>query len=153
VKIGPYATVTGGTYPALIWHAFMTAALAGTPVHDFGAAPALDTKRGPRTLYLPGVQCVYTPPPPPADTSTTNGPVAVTTTTTIDTHGLPLAAPDALIYPCAAGPPPPPTTTAPPTTPPPTTVAPTTTEPATTTTSTTLPPTTTTTAASTTSTT
>ena len=128
LKIGAFATVTGGTYPALIWHDFMTAALAGSPVHDFGPAQPLGISRGPRTLYLPGVQCVYTP-PPPADTSTTVGPAA-STTTTIDSHGLPLAAPDATIYPCAAGPPPAPatTTTAPPPTAPPTTVAPTTTQ-------------------------
>ena len=134
VKVGPYSVVSGGTFPALIWHDFMTAVLAGTPVDDFGPPQSLGITRGPRLLYLPGVQCVYTAPPeaPPPD----GQPIPATTTTTIDTNGLPLAAPDAVIYPCSGSPPPPPTTT---TTTPPTTVPPTTTttEAATTTTTTT----------------
>ena len=31
-------SVTGGSFPAMIWHKFMTAALAKVPPHDFPSA-------------------------------------------------------------------------------------------------------------------
>lgn len=51
-----FPKVQGGTYPALIWKAYMDAAHAGLPVVDF-PAPAASPRPGAR-LYLPGTECV-----------------------------------------------------------------------------------------------
>ena len=37
-SIGQFSSIFGGTYPALIWHNFMTEALDGEPVLDFDRA-------------------------------------------------------------------------------------------------------------------
>lgn len=84
--------VTGGSYPAKVWHEFMDKALQGQPVVQFGEPPEL-TERRPARLYLPYVECGYDPPtsvlfgptttigaPRPGRTTTTTS----TTTTTID---------------------------------------------------------------------
>jgi penicillin-binding protein 1A len=39
-----YAPVYGGTIPALIWHTFMSGALAHTPVEEFATPPAVTTQ-------------------------------------------------------------------------------------------------------------
>jgi len=62
VNVGPFATVTGGSFPALIWHDFMSTVLTGTPAQDFGPVPALPTTRGPTLLGLPGVDCAAASP-------------------------------------------------------------------------------------------
>jgi penicillin-binding protein 1A len=138
VNIGPFATVTGGSFPALIWHDFMSAVLTGTPVGEFPAAPPPSPDRGPRQLFLPGIDCVAKP----VDTSLVDpsGSIlpatsfeevnVVTTAVPGGPKSLPLVPADYILYPCEKGPPEPSTTE------PPTTVA-------TTTTSTTLAPTTT----------
>ena len=50
-----FPKVQGGTYPALIWKAYMDAAHAGLPVEDW-PAPA-QPPRPPARLYLPGTEC------------------------------------------------------------------------------------------------
>ncbi len=86
--------VTGGSYPAKVWHEFMEKALEGQPVLQFGEPPELSDRRAAR-LYLPYVECGYDPPTSvvfgggttstsgdakPRRTTTTSS----TTTTTID---------------------------------------------------------------------
>ncbi len=87
--------VTGGSYPAKVWHEFMAKALEGQPVVQFGDPPDLSDRR-PARLYLPYVECGYDPPTSvvfgggttstsggaarPGRTTTTSS----TTTTTID---------------------------------------------------------------------
>ncbi len=86
--------VTGGSYPAKVWHEFMQKALEGQPVLQFGDPPELSDRR-PARLYLPYVECGYDPPTSvvfgggttstsgdakPRRTTTTSS----TTTTTID---------------------------------------------------------------------
>ncbi len=116
--------VTGGSYPARIWQAFMGPAMAGQPVVPFPSAPPVGR-----------VELLHLPEEPPPTTTTTEPPTTTTAPPPTTTE------------------PPTTTTTAPPTTTtttaPPTT---TTTAPLTTTT-TTAPPTTTTTAPATTTTT
>ncbi len=138
LNIGPFATVTGGSFPALIWHDFMTAVLTGSPVGEFPAAPPPNPDRGPRQLFLPGTDCVAKP----VDTSIVDpsGSVlpatsfqevnVVTTLVPGGPKSLPLVPADYILYPCAGGPPEP-ATTAPPSTVPTTTTS---TIPATTTT-------------------
>jgi membrane peptidoglycan carboxypeptidase len=138
LNIGPFATVTGGSFPALMWHDFMTAVLTGSPVGEFPAAPPPNPDRGPRQLFLPGTDCVAKP----VDTSIVdpNGSVlpatsfeevnVVTTLVPGGPKSLPLVPADYVLYPCQGGPPEP-STTAPPSTVPTTTTS---TIPATTTT-------------------
>jgi penicillin-binding protein 1A len=57
-----YAPVYGGTIPASIWHDFMSAALANTPVQDFAS---------PQTTSRTGTQPAYVAPPSQYDTTTT----------------------------------------------------------------------------------
>ncbi len=84
--------VTGGSYPAKVWHEFMQKALDGQPVLQFAEPPELPERR-PARLYLPYVECGYDPPTSvviggttsstsvnPRRTTTTTS----TTTTTID---------------------------------------------------------------------
>ncbi len=52
--------ITGGSFPARIWHQFMQSALAGQPIIPFGDPGAL--KRGAARLFLPGVECVQSAP-------------------------------------------------------------------------------------------
>jgi hypothetical protein len=123
LNIGPFTTVTGGSFPALMWHDFMTAVLTGSPVGEFPAAPPPNPDRGPRQLFLPGTDCVAKP----VDTSLVDpsGSVLPATSfeevnvvTTIVPGGpksLPLVPADYILYPCAGGPPEP-STTAPPST-------------------------------------
>jgi membrane peptidoglycan carboxypeptidase len=116
--------VTGGSFPAQIWKAFMTKALAGVPPHDFPDPPAdlLEPKRAPsqpRSTTAPPTTA------PGSTTTTTTEPSSTTTTTTTkgkDKKGGP-----------GPGPGPKPkdtTTTAAPTTVAPTTAPPTTAPPA-----------------------
>ncbi len=53
--------VTGGSYPAKVWHEFMQKALEGQPVLQFGEPPELPERRAAR-LYLPYVECGYEKP-------------------------------------------------------------------------------------------
>ena len=53
--------VTGGSYPAKVWHEFMDKALEGQPVLQFAVPPELPERR-PARLYLPFVECGYDPP-------------------------------------------------------------------------------------------
>ena len=53
--------VTGGSYPAKVWHEFMQKALDGQEVLQFGEPPEL-TERKPARLYLPYVECGYEKP-------------------------------------------------------------------------------------------
>jgi penicillin-binding protein 1A len=75
-----YAPVYGGTIPASIWHDFMSAALATTPVQDF-ATPTIaqPTYTAPSTSYYSSpTTTTYTPPPP---TTTTTASTTTPTTT------------------------------------------------------------------------
>ncbi len=53
--------VTGGSFPARVWHQFMERALEGQPVIPFAEVPELPERR-PARLYLPYVECGYDPP-------------------------------------------------------------------------------------------
>ena len=131
--------VQGGTFPARIWGAYMEN--VGLEQFEFvdwdepGAPP-----RGPRRLYLPGVECVYefvgyeqvAPPDEGATPQPFRAPQAPPTSA-------PATAPPTTPPPATAPPTAPPTTV-PPTTVPSTTVPSTTTTSTTTTTTTTLPP-------------
>jgi penicillin-binding protein 1A len=84
--------VTGGSYPAKVWHEFMQKALEGQPVLQFGEPPELPERR-PARLYLPYVECGYEKPKEVAFGPTTSSTVpdprrtttsTSTTTTTID---------------------------------------------------------------------
>ncbi len=100
--------VYGGTFPARIWHAFMSSALANSPVLQFASPDP--TLIGPGTYLLAPYATGSAPPPPPPNAT----PPPPTTTTTIPggpTTTAPLTATTS----------PPPTTTPPPTTVPPTT--------------------------------
>jgi penicillin-binding protein 1A len=68
-----YAPVYGGTIPASIWHDFMAAALAHTPVQDF---PTPEIAQ-PRTYSYTQPSYSYTPP-----TSTETQQTTTETTTT-----------------------------------------------------------------------
>jgi penicillin-binding protein 1A len=91
-------SVTGGTYPARIWEAFMVPAVGSLPLEDWPAPPANPRKAV--RLYLPGNECLAkyvsgprpgsessttvaaeptTPPTDPATGSTLNPPAAPTT--------------------------------------------------------------------------
>jgi penicillin-binding protein 1A len=52
-----FAHVQGGTYPVLIWKAYMDAAHDGLAVEDWPKPPANPRKAA--TIYLPGVDCLY----------------------------------------------------------------------------------------------
>jgi penicillin-binding protein 1A len=80
------ARVTGGTYPARIWKAFMDQAHVGLPALDWDAP--LAPQRNPVRLYLPGVDCtaqLVSGRLPRASTGTPNTIVPTTTTTTSTT--------------------------------------------------------------------
>ena len=116
-----FPKVQGGTYPALIWKAYMDAAHAGLPVEDWPkpGKPA----RPPARLYLPGTECTArvapdgTPipdagqtgkrgqllPPPPVATLP-NGEINYTAP-------FPSVPAATLVYDCRTGPPKPTTTT------------------------------------------
>ena len=78
--------VTGGSYPAKVWHEFMQNALEGQPVLQFGEPPELPERR-PARLYLPYVECGYEKPKeiPFGTTTSTTEPDARRTTTTSST--------------------------------------------------------------------
>jgi membrane peptidoglycan carboxypeptidase len=48
-----YGEVTGGTLPALVWKAFMDAALAGTPVETFPSPSFVGEPKNPRPIATP----------------------------------------------------------------------------------------------------
>ncbi len=93
-SIGQFSSIFGGTYPALIWHNFMTEALAGEPVLDF-AEPDESLWPSGKTITIKGrgvsgpSQRSFDPAPPttvpslPAPTAPTAPPP--TTTTTVPT--------------------------------------------------------------------
>ena len=54
--------VTGGSYPAKVWHEFMQKALDGQEVLQFGEPPELAERKPARCLYLPYVECGYEKP-------------------------------------------------------------------------------------------
>jgi penicillin-binding protein 1A len=78
--------VTGGSYPAKIWHEFMQKSLEGQPVLQFAEPPELPERRTAR-LYLPYVECGYEKPKeiPFGPTTSTTEPDARRTTTTSST--------------------------------------------------------------------
>ncbi|HTN78447.1 MAG TPA: hypothetical protein VMK16_02140, partial [Acidimicrobiales bacterium] len=80
--------VTGGSYPAKVWHEFMQNALEGQPVVQFGDPPELPDRK-PARLYLPYVECGYEQPQNvgfgPSTTTTTIGSGRTTTTTSTTT--------------------------------------------------------------------
>ncbi|HEV2766122.1 MAG TPA: transglycosylase domain-containing protein, partial [Acidimicrobiales bacterium] len=71
--------VTGGSYPAQIWQAFMGPALAEQPVVPFPTAPAAGRVE---LLHLPEEPPPTTTTSPPPTTTTTAAPTTTTTTTT-----------------------------------------------------------------------
>jgi penicillin-binding protein 1A len=99
--IGQFSSIYGGTYPALIWHNFMTEALDGVPVQEF-AQPDVSLwpsgkfitvkgrgvsdlsqrsfDSGATTTTVPGIPSPTAPPPP---TATTTAPPATTTLPTV----------------------------------------------------------------------
>jgi penicillin-binding protein 1A len=146
-----FAHVQGGTYPVLIWKAYMDAAHDGLAVEDWPKPPANPRKAA--TIYLPGTDCLYrsvavtpttgTGPVDPAAPTTVAPAAAIqvvrsTTTTTVAGAAIDLLAPAPSIagaysvYACSGGGPPrpkPPATTttaggAPPAAPPATEAAP-----------------------------
>jgi penicillin-binding protein 1A len=52
-----FSHVQGGTYPVLMWKAYMDAAHEGLPVEDWPKPPANPRKAA--TIYLPGTDCLY----------------------------------------------------------------------------------------------
>jgi membrane peptidoglycan carboxypeptidase len=85
---GGLATVTGGSFPAAIWTAFMTAALDGRPVKQFAPPPAGSIPPANCPTTWDGVQPIpsgcptppvneFTPEPSPTDTLPTDSPTAV----------------------------------------------------------------------------
>lgn len=112
VNVGDAGEVFGGTYPARIWHEYMSAALEGYPVIDF---PQPDYTQLPPPTYIDTPYSPGAPPAPPAPTQPPATPVLP------GLPGLPPGAPPAPPAPApapAAGPtttaaPPSPTTTAP----------------------------------------
>ncbi|MEY3805204.1 MAG: hypothetical protein RIR69_16 [Actinomycetota bacterium] len=78
--------VTGATYPARIWKAFMDQAHIGVPSLDWD--PPAPPTRNPMRLYLPGVDCIaelVSGKLPRASTGTVNTVIPTTTTTTTTT--------------------------------------------------------------------
>ena len=108
--------VSGGSFPAEIWHLYMEPALAALPVRDF-AAPVNPVSyepwhRGPYVL-------TYDPNPPPTDTETTTD-TAGSETTKSPTKPTPPSPPShAPATPPPPAPSPPPAAPPPPATPPP----------------------------------
>ncbi len=84
--------VTGGSFPARIWHQFMEGALDGQPVIPFGELPELPERR-PARLYLPYVECGYDPPTTvgfdPFATTTIEPTTTTSSTTTSSTTTIP----------------------------------------------------------------
>jgi penicillin-binding protein 1A len=75
--------VTGGTYPARIWKAFMDQAHIGVPALDWSAPTKV--QQNPKRLYLPGVDCtaqLVSGRLPRTATGTVNTVVPTSTTTT-----------------------------------------------------------------------
>ncbi|MGH9103203.1 MAG: transglycosylase domain-containing protein [Acidimicrobiales bacterium] len=121
--------VYGGTYPAQIWHDFMSAALSNQPVETF---PAPDESHLPAPVYIsppyaPGtipsskvpVTTTTTTAPPGSTTTTTAPPKSTTTTTAPPASTTTTTAPPASTTTTTTGPPGSSTTTTVPTTPPP----------------------------------
>ena len=110
-----FAKVQGGTYPVLIWKAYMDAAHAGLPELDW--PPPAPPPRPPARLYLPGVDCTSggplltrraatVAPGPPPGAVPPGGPIDYSAP-------IPSVPAGVLVYDCRTGPPviqPPPTT-------------------------------------------
>jgi penicillin-binding protein 1A len=125
-----FPRIQGGTYPVLIWKAFMDAAHQNLPFEDWPPPP--EPGRPPRRLFLPGDECVYrtsvvvapqAPTPPVVDPAApvTAPPVQYRSSLDIGATGLPVPAdvvdpfyplPSAAlgtgVHNCRSGPPPPP---------------------------------------------
>jgi penicillin-binding protein 1A len=117
-----FPKVQGGTYPALIWKAYMDAAHAGLPVQDW-PKPSKLPRPGAR-LYLPGTECTAhlapdgTPIPDAGQTAKRGQLVAPPLAPTLPNGEINYTAPfpslpaGAVVYDCRTGPPKPTTTTA-----------------------------------------
>lgn len=135
-----FPRIQGGTYPVLVWKAFMDAAHQNLPFEDWPPPP--ENARPARRLYLPGDECVFRtrviagPPPSVVDPLAPPAPPTVEYRSSIDleatgntvpadvvdpAYPLPSASLGTPVYNCRRGPPPPP---APPPTAPPPTAAP-----------------------------
>jgi membrane peptidoglycan carboxypeptidase len=57
VSLGDYDQVTGGSYPALIWKAFMERALEGLPITEFPETPEPAFGRSPMRVFSPSSEC------------------------------------------------------------------------------------------------
>jgi penicillin-binding protein 1A len=116
-------SVAGGTFPAIVWHKFMVAALDGTPALEFPQATregnySSSFERGHYQLgYVPTYTPTYAPTTTTTTTATTAAPTTAAPTTTASTAPKPTTT--------RKPPPPAPTTTTeqPPPAPPPTTTA------------------------------
>ena len=109
-----YRTVFGATYPSMIWHQFMEAALQGQPVIPFTAPDPLQLGRKSYIASPPGsYSSSYTP----GTTTPSSGSSKSHTTTTANNSSLPTL-PGSPVTTAASGAPPP--TVPPATTPPPT---------------------------------
>ena len=119
---GGLATVTGGSFPAAIWTAFMSAALQGKPVKDFPAPPdgTIPVVNCPTTwdgvseipsgCPTPAVVNEFTPEPSPTDTLPTDSPTVAPTPTEVPAS----QPPDGSVFsPTAGAPDAPPATTPP----------------------------------------
>ena len=93
-NVGRFGEVFGGTYPAVIWHEFMVAALRGQPVRKFTApdeslwpkpASITDAGRGVPWSSVPGVTGTsgVTGPTGPSGPSGPTGETPATTSTTV----------------------------------------------------------------------
>jgi penicillin-binding protein 1A len=110
-----FPKVQGGTYPALIWKAYMDAASAGLPMLDW-PKPAPFPRPAAR-LYLPGTECTAAA-GPNGNPVTKNGAIGLPPPTpTLPGGAINYAAPfpsvpaGAIVYDCRTGPPKPTTTT------------------------------------------
>jgi 1A family penicillin-binding protein len=113
--------VTGGSFPAAIFGAFMNRALAGVPITPFPDPPR-PARRPPGQIWVPGLDCAFTAVPDagtPGVTSDPDDPFATLPTrfepvttrrgtrTTVPADGvrtIPIAPADTVIGDCAAGP-------------------------------------------------
>jgi len=98
VNIGGYRQVYGGTLPAKLWAAFMTAALAGTPVTDFPPVPPTVLAATPSPSPSPS----SSPSPSPSPTPTPASPASPSPTGT--TSPSPMSPPSSSASPSAGSP-------------------------------------------------
>jgi penicillin-binding protein 1A len=125
--------IQGGTYPVLVWKAFMDAAHQNLPFEDWPPPP--ENQRPPRRLFLPGDECVFrtqvvaAPPPSVVDPLAPPAVPAIEYRSSIDleatgntipvdvvdpAYPLPSASIGTSVFNCRGGPPPPPAPEVPP---------------------------------------